>query len=174
MTTNCPIPASVHSARQAPLRHLASTSQCPLTRSLATEKLASLVREENRQRVSLSLQRDTTSRSTRLPHPTPIKCGLRNSQSNPGFKPEEHWFFSRLTEKEAKRLQRIVDEWTLAFGTSIERPLALALANAGKSLKAALVVFELQVFLEVPEAVRKGPHALKIKEVVMKKVQGVL
>lgn len=173
-TTHCPIPASVHALRQLPLRSLATTSQCPLTRALATEKLSALVREENRQRVTLSLARDAAHRSTSNTHPVPIKCGLRNAAGTPGFVAQEHWFFDRLTEKEAKRLQRVINEWNSTFGTSIERPLALSLANAGKNLKAALTVWNLQVFLEVPEEVRKGPHALKIKEVIVKKVQGAL
>lgn len=152
MTTTLP---SNHAERQLPLRQLALSTTCPLTRALATQELHRLTDIENRERVQISLALEAQSRASQTTHRPPIKCGLRNAKDHAvGFKMEGHWFFDKLHEKDAKKLQKLIDEWVSAFGQELSRALAFKLAGAGKNLKQALKFFKCEVFLDLPQEVR--------------------
>lgn len=168
-TTTLP---SNHSERQRPIRLRLETETDPLVRELLLERLRLLVKLENAERVSFSLSADSSYRASRLPHPASIPCGLRNARENPGFKQEDHWFFSRLNEKDAKALQRMTDQWTKNFGIPLPRGLALKLAGAGRTLNQALAFFNCGVFLQIPSEARLA-NAGNILKVVEKKTEEV-
>ena len=146
---NTPTLPSNHAERQRPLRTKLETETDPLVRELLSERLRLLVKQENAERVSFSLSADSSYRASRFTNQAPIPCGLRNARDNPGFKQEEHWFFSRLNEKDAKALQRMTDQWVKNFGIPLPRALALKLAGAGRTLNQALNFFNCGVFLTV-------------------------
>jgi len=168
-TTTLP---SNHAERQRPIRLRLETETDPLVRELLLERLHLLVKQENAERVSFSLSADSSYRATRLTHQAPIPCGLRNARDNPGFKQEDHWFFSRLNEKDAKALQKMTDQWTKNFGIPLPRALALKLAGAGRTLNQALNFFNCGVFLQIPAEARLA-NAGNILKVVEKKTTEV-
>ena len=169
---NTPTLPSNHAERQRPIRLRLETETDPLVRELLLERLHLLVKQENAERVSFSLSADSSYRASRFTHQAPIPCGLRNARDNPGFKQEDHWFFSRLNEKDAKALQKMTDQWTKNFGIPLPRALALKLAGAGRTLNQALNFFNCGVFLQIPSEARFA-SAVKILEVIEKKTTEV-
>lgn len=169
---NPPTLPSNHAERQQPLRSRLEVETDPLIRGLLLERLRLLVNQENAERVSFSLSADSSYRASRFTNQVSIPCGLRGARDNPGFKSEDHWFFSRLNEKDAKALQRMTDQWTKNFGIPLPRALALKLAGAGKTLLQALNFFNCGVFLQIPSEARLA-SARKILEVIEKKTTEV-
>lgn len=164
-----PLPSN-HSDAQRHIRHRLAHETDPLLIRLLTTELHRLTALENRERVHIALERDRsfalTQSASASRHEVPIPCGLRGARDNPGFKQEEHWFYSRLSEREAKLMQKMTDQWVKNFDVPLPRALAIKLAGAGRTLMQALQFFNCAVFLQIPEEARRanGKQILAVVE----------
>lgn len=156
---------SPHSTAHKLLSELKSrlnTEADPLTRQLLEEKIRSTSQLLIRESVKISLQRDTASRSIGFTHPAPIKCGLRNSTGHALPDKARHWFWDGVSEKEARRLEKIKGQIKTLLFHDASKTLVRKFFLLG-GVKKCLAEIGLPAILTLPENVRKEKSALIIK-----------
>lgn len=145
----------------AELKNRLAVETDPLIKQLLEDKIKVVSQTLIRESVKISLSRERAQRSL-APIPVPIKCGLRNSTGAASPDKTENWYWSRESDKQARKLARVQrDLQELLFVTAPSRPLIQKLTLLG-GLKKALKELGLGVILDLPAEVRK----LKSQDVV--------